>query len=69
MEKISWTDHVRNEHKSHRVKEYPTNNTYEKGYIGTAFQNTLLKKQWLVKIEVTEDEEKEVGSYWITIQK
>ena len=33
--------------------EYPTHNTKEKGYIGTAFQNTLLKKQWWGKREVT----------------
>jgi hypothetical protein len=46
MEKISWTDHLRNEEEfqSEGSKEYPTRNTKEKGYIGTAFQNTLLKK-------------------------
>jgi hypothetical protein len=33
MEKISWTDHVRNEEVLHRVKEeeYPTYNKKEKG--------------------------------------
>jgi hypothetical protein len=39
--------------KSQGSKEYPTHSTKEKGYIGTAFQNTLLKKLWWGKIEVT----------------
>ena len=73
MEKISWTDHVRNEDTLHSVKEYPTHNTKEIGYIGTAFQNTLLKKRWRGKTEVTRrwgrsrhllDYHTEMRGYW-----
>jgi hypothetical protein len=37
--------------------------------IGTASQNTLLKEKIRGRIEVTEEEEGELSSYWIILKK
>jgi hypothetical protein len=50
LDKISWTDLVRNKEVLHRLKEYPTYNKKGKligsftSCVGTVFQNTLLKE-------------------------
>ena len=79
MEKISWTDHVRNEDVLLRVKEQ-TNILYEISkrkfhWIGHILRiNYLLQRDIEGKIkggiEVTqEDEEEDIGSYWMTLRK
>jgi hypothetical protein len=52
MEKISWTDRVRNEEillKIHGGEKYPKNNKRKEAlvtsFVGTAFKNTLLKER------------------------
>jgi hypothetical protein len=78
MEKISWTDHVRNEKVLVRVKEQ-RNILHEiskrkANWIGHILCRNCLLRQVIegkIKggIEVTGDEEEDVGSYWITLRK
>jgi len=78
MEKISWTDHVRNEEVLLRVKEQ-TNilNEISKGkanWIGHILRRNCLL-QWVIEgmikggLEVTGNEEEDVGCYWMTLRK
>ena len=78
MEKISWTDHARNEDVLLRVKEQRNILHTEKkcrltGLIssceGTAFENTLLKEGWKERHKEREDKEKDVSSCRITFTK
>jgi hypothetical protein len=78
MGKISWTDHVRNEEVLLRVKEQ-RNILHEirkrkAKWIGHILcRNCLLQRviEGNIKgeIEVTEDEEEDIGSYWMTLRK
>jgi hypothetical protein len=78
VEKISWTDHVRNEEALFRVKEQ-RNILHEickrkANWIGHILRrNCLLQRVTEGKIkreiEVTGDEEEDVGSYWMTLRK
>jgi len=78
MEKISWTDHVRTEEVLLRVKEH-RNILHEiskrkANWIGHILcRNCLLQRVTEGKInggiEVTEDEEEDVESYWMTLRK
>jgi hypothetical protein len=52
MEKISWTDHVRNEEMLLKIQggeKYPKKNNKKEGlvtyFVGTAFKDTLLKEK------------------------
>jgi hypothetical protein len=75
LEKISWTDHVRNEEVLLRVKEQ-RNNLHEiskrkANWIGHILRRNCLLQQVIegkIKggIKVTEDEEEDVGSYSMT---
>jgi hypothetical protein len=69
MEKISWTNHVRNEEVLHRVKEerniVHTIKRRKANWIGHILRRNCLEG----KIEVTEDEEEGVSSYWTTLRK
>jgi len=77
MEKISWTDHVRNEDVLLRVKEQ-RNILHEirkrkANWIGHILRrNCLLQRVTEGKIkggiEVKEDEEEDVGRYWMTLR-
>jgi len=78
MEKISWTDHARNEEVLFRVKEQ-RNILHEirkrkANWIGhTLRRNCLLQRviEGKIKggIKVNEDEEEDVGRYWMTLRK
>ena len=75
MEKISWTDHVRNEEVLLRVKE-KRNILHE---ISKRKANWILCRNCLLKqviegkikgeMEVKKDEEEDVRSYWMTLRK
>jgi hypothetical protein len=73
MEKISWTEHVRNEEVLLRVKEQEISKRKAnwKGHI--LRRNCLLRKviEGKIKggIEVTGNEEEDVESYWMTLRK
>jgi hypothetical protein len=78
MEKISWTDHVRNEEVFLRVKEQ--RNVLREilkrkaNWIGHILRrNCILQRVTEGKIkgriEVKEDEEEDIGSYWMTSRK
>ena len=78
MEKISWTDRVRNEDVTHRVKEERNIllTTKEgkltglvKSCVGTAFWNTFLKVRWREGWTWREDEEEEVSSSWMILKR
>ena len=78
MEKIRWTDRVRNEDVTHRVKEERnTLHTTKEGkltglvtsWVGTAFWNTFLKVRWMEGWTWREDEEEDVSSSWMTLKK
>ena len=75
MEKISWTDHVRNEDVLFRVKEQ-RNILHEirnqkANWIGHILRrNCLLQRVTEGKIQGgIEDKEEDVGSYWMTLRK
>ena len=75
MEKISWTDRVRNEDVLHRVKEERNivHTVFVEGRltglvtacVWIAFWNTLLKDGHKGR----EDEEKDISSYWFALRK
>jgi len=77
MEKISWTNHVRNEEVLLRVNEQ-RNILHEvrkrkANWIGHILRRNCLLKQVIEgkikgEIEVKEDEEEDVGSYWMTLR-
>ena len=78
LEKIGWTDHVRNEEVLWSVKEKRNALQSIKGrkanWIGHSLhRNYLLKHVIEVKIEgrieVKTDEEEDVSSYWITLRR
>jgi hypothetical protein len=77
MEKISWTDHVRNEDVLLRVKEQKNIlheiNKRKANWIGhILLRNRLLRQVIAEKIKGykwQEDEEEDVGSYWMTLRK
>ena len=62
MEKISWTDHVKNEEVLLRVKEQRNIlheiNKRKANWIGHILHRNCL-----------EDEEEDVGNYWLTLRK
>jgi hypothetical protein len=78
MEKISWTDHVRNEEVLLRVKEQ-MNILYEIHKRKTNLIGHILRRNCLLQvviegkikggIEVTGAEEEEVRSCWMTLRK
>jgi len=78
MEKISWTDHVRNEEVLLTVKEQ-RNILHEirkrkANWIGHILhRNCLLQQVIEGKIKggykLQDDEEEDVGSYWMTLRK
>jgi len=78
MEKISWTDHVRNEEMLLRVKEQ-RNILHEISKRKAKWIGHILRRNCLLQrvtereikggIEVTEDEEEDVKSYWMTLRK
>jgi hypothetical protein len=74
MEKISWTGHVRNEDVLLRVKEQ-RNILHEirirkANWIGHILRrNCLLQRVIEGKIQGKNDEEEDVGSYWMTLRK
>jgi hypothetical protein len=74
MEKISWTNHVKNEDVLHRVKEerniihtISRRNAICAGHI--LFNNYLLKYVIKVKIEGLKDKEKDAGIHSMTLRK
>jgi hypothetical protein len=78
MEKISWTDHVRNEEVFLRVKEQ-RNILHEIRKRKASWIGHILRRNCLLQ-RVTEgkikggknwqkDKEEDVGSYWITLRK
>jgi hypothetical protein len=78
MEKIIWTDRVRNEEVLHRVKEerniLQTIKIRKANWIGHFLcRNCLLKHVIEGKlegsIEMREDEGEDVSSYWMTLRK
>ena len=78
MEKISWTDHVRNEKVLQRVKEERKIERIIKRkmacWIGHIMCRNCLLKHFIVgklegRIEVTGGEEEYVSSYWPTLRK
>jgi hypothetical protein len=75
MEKIRWTDHVRNEEVLLRVKEQ-RNILHEiskrkANWIGQMLRRNCLLRQFIEgKIkEGIEDEKEGVGNYWMTLRK
>jgi len=78
MEKISWTDHVRNEEELLRVKEQ-RNILHELSKRKANWIGHFLRRNCLLQgviegkikggIEVNEDEEEDVGSYRMTLRK
>jgi hypothetical protein len=77
MEKISWTDRVRNEKALHRVKEERNIlhkvNVRKANWIGHMLRRNCLVKHVIEgrterEIEVTGREE-DVSSYWMTLRK
>jgi hypothetical protein len=78
VEKISWTDHVRNEEVLHRVKEerntVHTIKRRKANWIGHILRRNCLLKHVIEgklegRIEMREDEEEDVSSYWMTLRK
>ena len=79
MEKISWTDHMRNEEVLLRVKEHRNIlheiSKREANWIGHILhRNCLLQRVIEGKIKggievTTKYEEQDVGSYWMTLMK
>jgi hypothetical protein len=78
MEKISWTDRVRNEEVLHRVKEdrniLHTVKRRKANWIGHILRRNCLLKHVIEgkiegKMEVLKDEEEDVSSYWMTLRK
>jgi hypothetical protein len=78
MEKISWTDHVRNEEVLHRVKEerniLHTIKRRKANWIGHILPRNCPLKHVIEgklkgRIEMTEDEGEDVSSYWMTLRK
>jgi len=73
LEKISWTDRVRNNEVLHRVKKRKQNPTYnttkrKANWLGHILRrNCLLKHVTEGKIGVGKDDEKDIGRYWITL--
>ena len=76
LEKISWTDHVRNEEVLLRVKEQ-RNILHERSKrkanrIGHILRRNCLLQQVIegkIKGEGKKDEEEDVGSYWMALRK
>jgi hypothetical protein len=76
MEKISWTDRVRNKEVLLRVKEQ-RNILHEiskrkANWIGHILRRNCLLQQAIerkIKGRIVEDEEEDVGSYWMTLRK
>jgi hypothetical protein len=78
MEKISWTNHARNEEVLFRVKEQ-RNILHEilkrkANWIGHILRRNCLLQPVIegkIKggIEVKEDEEEDVGRYWMTLRR
>jgi hypothetical protein len=74
MEKISWTDRVKNEEVLHRVKE-ERNILHEirkrkANWIGHILRgNCFLKKKLLKEGYKGQDEEEDVSRYWMTLRK
>jgi hypothetical protein len=74
MEEINWTDHVLNEEVLLRVKEQ-RNILHEiskrkANWIGHILQRNCLLQQVIegkIKGGLQEDEEEDVGSYWMTL--
>jgi hypothetical protein len=76
MEKVSWTDRVRNEEVLHRVKEdrniLHTTKRRKANWIGHILcRNCLLKHVIEGKLEerIERIEEEDVSSYWMTLRK
>jgi hypothetical protein len=70
-EKISWTDHVRNEEVLQTVKGQ-RNILHEISKRKANWDGHILRRNCLqIKggIEVREDEEEDVESYWMTVRK
>ena len=66
MEKISWTDHVRNEQRNilHEIRKRKAN------WIGHTLRRNCLLKQVIegkIKGEM-EDEEEDIRGYWMTLK-
>jgi hypothetical protein len=78
MEKISWTDHVRNEDVLLRVKEQ-RNILHEIRKPKANWIGHILRRNFLLQrvtegkiqggIEVTKNKKEDVGSYWMTLRK
>jgi hypothetical protein len=79
MEKISWTDHVRNEEVLLRVKEQ-RNILHEIRKRKVKWIGHILRRNCLLQRAIDgkikggdrsdkEDEEEDVGSYWLTLRK
>jgi hypothetical protein len=78
MEKISWTDRVRNEEVLHRVKEkrniLHTIKRRKANWIGHILRRNCLLKHVIEgklegRIKRWEDEGEDVSSYWMTLRK
>jgi hypothetical protein len=78
MEKISWTDRVRNEEVLHRVKEerniLHTIKRRKANWIGNILRRNCLLKHVIEgklegKIQMRDDEGEDVSSYWMTLRK
>ena len=77
MEKISWTDHVRNEEVLLRVNEQRNIlheiTKWKANWIGHILRRNCLLKQVIEgkvrgEMEVTRGEEDDVRSYWMTLR-
>jgi hypothetical protein len=78
MEKISWTDRVRNKEVLHTVKDdrnmLPTTERRKANWIGHILRRNFILKHIIEGsteggIKWREDKEEEVSSYWITVMK
>jgi hypothetical protein len=78
MEKISWTDRVRNEEVLHRVKEerniLHTIKIRKANWIGHILHRNCLLKHMIEgklegRIEMTGRRGEDVSSYWMTLRK
>jgi hypothetical protein len=72
MEKISWTDGVRNEEVLHRVKEerniLHTVKRRKGKWIGHISRRNCLLKRFIERKIGREDDEEDVSSYWVTLR-
>jgi hypothetical protein len=75
---ISWTEHVRNEEVLHTVKKdrniLHTIKIIKANWIGHILRRNCLLKHVIegkleVRIEMMEDEEEDVSSYWMALRK